>query len=122
MGAVTAPTPAACRRKAFRSRTSSEGAWSSSSSSSRESGDPYAVPIVRTQRQLPVSKFCPPCGSGSPLFAGTTRDKSRSFASLPLRDRRRLQRRADVAREFLGVVIGPEVNEEHAGLLVQHVA
>src|SRR3981081_2144573 len=110
MGAVTAPTPAACRRKAFRSRTSSEEVWSSSSSSSRESGDPYAVPIVRTQRQLPVSKFCP-LWLWVPAFAGTTRYKSRSLASLPLCDRRRLQRRPYVAREFLGVVIGPEVNE-----------
>src|ERR1700716_375149 len=33
-----------------------------------------------------------------------------------------IERRTNAAREFLRIVIGPEMNEEHPGLLVEHMA
>src|ERR1700676_1884836 len=38
-----------------------------------------------------------------------------------LRDRGLLERRAQAFGELHGVVVGPEVNEEHSGLLREHV-
>ena len=39
-----------------------------------------------------------------------------------LRDGSLVERRAHAPRQLQGVVIGPEVDEEHAGLLVEHMA
>ncbi len=68
-----------------------------------------------------------PCRSRSAATPASSRRRrwcnqsSGDVGSLALRDRGRFQRRTDSACEFQRVVIGPEVNEEHAGLFVQHV-
>src|ERR1700730_940807 len=53
-------------------------------------------------------------------WAGTARPNPLGHI-LALRDRSLLERRAQAFGELHGVVVGPEVNEEHSGLLREHV-